>query len=130
MDTRDMDNEADSWVKWIIEEVCGLNNSSELTMRILENHLEEMLAKLEGMKRIRIRNHPDNADAYKASFAMAYQILALFLLETGFFVPEVVKEEVLYSTTWEYDRRWWGSDPDEERKEFLRKWEELPIFPL
>jgi len=116
-----MDNEADSWVKWIIEEVCGLDDSSELTMRILESHLEEMLVKLEDMRRSRIRILPDKADAYNASFAMAYQILALFLLEVGAFVPEVVKEEVLYSTTLEYDRRWWGSDPDEERKEFLRK---------
>ncbi len=90
-------------------------------MRILESHLEELLVKLEDMRRIRIRNHPDNVDAYKASFAMAYQILALFLLEVGAYVPEVVKEEVLYSTIWEYDKRWWGTKVDEERKEFLRK---------
>jgi len=106
-----MDDEGGTWVNWIIEEVCGLNSSSKLTMRILETHLEEMLLELDELKE-RI-NRID--DSY-ATIALGYQVLALFLLETGSYVPGIVKEEVLYSTTWEYDRRW-GID----RKEFLRK---------
>ncbi len=116
-----MDDDGGDWVEWIIEEMCGLDDSSELTMKILESHLEEILTELEELRRARIRNHPDKVDAYKASFALGYQVLALFLLEVGAYVPEVVKEEVLYSTTWEYDKRWWGTKVDEERKEFLRK---------
>ncbi len=108
-----MDNEGSTWTEWVIVEKCGLNNSSKLTMRILESHLEEMLLELDELK-----EGTDKADDGYASITIGYQVLALFLLETGSFVPEVVKEEVLYSTTWEYDRRWWGSDPDEERKEF------------
>jgi len=111
-----MDNEGSTWKEWVIVEKCGLNNSSKLTMRILESHLEEILFELDHLK-----EGTNRADDGYASITIGYQVLALFLLETGSFVPEVVKEEVLFSTTLEYDKRWWGSDPDEERKEFLRK---------
>ncbi len=37
------------------------------------------------------------------------------------FVPDIVREEILYSTTWEYDKRWWGPDLSKLRKEFLKK---------
>lgn len=122
LDTRDMDDEGEAWEKWIIEEACGLDNSSELTMRILESHLEEILIYLEDLRRIRIRDYPDKADAYDASFALGYQVVALFLLEIGSYVPDKVKQEVLRSTTWEFDKRWWqSSDSNESRKEFLKK---------
>ncbi len=112
-----MDDEGGDWVEYIIKEVCGLDRSSDLTMKILEDHLEDILIKLgewkEGIKK---------SDDEYARIALGYQVLALFLLETGSFVPEVVKEEVLYSTTWEYEKRWWGSwGPDSFRKEFLNK---------
>lgn len=112
-----MDNEGSYWVRWIINEVCGLTHSSKLTMRILESHLAEILSDLGEM-----RERTDKADDRYATIAIGYQVLALFLLETGAYVPEVVKEEVLFSTTWEYDQRWWGrSDFIESRKKFLNK---------
>lgn len=106
-----MDNEGSTWKKWLILEKCGLNNSSKLTMKILESHLEEILIELDELK-----EGTNRADDGYASITIGYQVLALFLLEVGAYVPEVVKEEMLYSTTCEYDRRWWGSDPDDERK--------------
>ncbi len=112
-----MDDEGESWEKWIIKEVCGLGDSSQLTMKILESHLEEMLLELDEM-----RERTDRTDDGYATIAIGYQVLALFLLETGSFVPEVVKEEVLFSTTWEYDKHWWGGgDPDSYRMEFLNQ---------
>lgn len=47
--------------------------------------------------------------------------MALILLEMESFVPDIVREEILYSTTWEYDKRWWGPDLSKLRKEFLKK---------
>ena len=41
---------------------------------------------------------------------------------TGSYVPEIVKEEVLYSTKWEYEKCWgWGSGSAESRRELLNK---------
>ncbi|KKL65217.1 hypothetical protein LCGC14_2157190 [marine sediment metagenome] len=85
-------------------------------MKILESHLEEILLELDELK-----EGIEREDNSYSRIALGYQVLALYLLETGSFVPEVVKEEVLYSTTLEYDKRWWGSNPDDERKEFLDK---------
>ena len=95
-----MDDEGGDWVNWIIYEICDLNNKSELTMKILESHLEEILLELDELK-----EGIEREDNSYSRIALGYQVLALYLLETGSFVPEVVKEEVLYSTTWEYNKR-------------------------
>ena len=118
-----MDDEGETWVKWIVEDVCGLSHSSQLTMKILENHLKEILVDLADLHRIKVKRDPDRTEDFDASFALGYQVLALFLLENGAFVPDKVKQEVLKSTTnWEYEKRWWGSwGPDSFRKEFLNK---------
>ncbi|KKK98818.1 hypothetical protein LCGC14_2638940, partial [marine sediment metagenome] len=101
-----MDDDGGSWVNWIIEEKCGLDRASDLTMKILEDHLEEILVDLADSYRFQIKRDPDRAEGYYASYALGYQVLALFLLENGAYVPDVVKEKVLDSTTLEYDKRW------------------------
>ena len=110
-----MDNEGSYWVHWL-EEECGVDTYSQLTMKILEDSLEDLLFELG-----RLKEGINRADDGYATITIGYQILALFLLEAGAYVPEVVKEEVLFSTTMEYDKRWWGSDPDDERMEFMDK---------
>jgi hypothetical protein len=53
---------------------------------------------------------------------VGYQILALIILETGAFLPEKVKQEVLRSTTWKNDRQWgWSPDLLIPRKHFLKE---------
>ncbi|MFW9988469.1 MAG: hypothetical protein ACFFC3_07425 [Candidatus Odinarchaeota archaeon] len=108
MDTRDIDDEGEYWEKWIIYEVCGLDmgknraNPNILTIKILESHLEEILYDLEKLKKdITIK------DAEYVTITVGYQILALLILETGSFLPDVVKQEVLKSTIREYDYKQW-----------------------
>ncbi|KKK77972.1 hypothetical protein LCGC14_2848240, partial [marine sediment metagenome] len=45
LDTRDMDNEGSYWVHWL-EEECGVDTYSQLTMKILEDRLEDLLLEL------------------------------------------------------------------------------------
>ncbi|KKM84980.1 hypothetical protein LCGC14_1293730 [marine sediment metagenome] len=112
-----MDNEGSTWENWVMYETCGVNNSSELTMKVLENHIEKILLELDWLK-----EGIDREDNSYATFAIGYQVLALYLLEAGAYVPEVVKGEVLFSTTFEYDKRWrGGGDPDSYRIEFLNQ---------
>jgi len=127
LDTREIDDEGEYWERWIIKEKCGLDldmyrsNPKVLTMRILESHLEEILHDIKNLKK-----GMTNPEAEYATIAVGYQILALLILETGSFLPDIVRQEVLKSTIWEYDyKQWrWGSNTIESRKTFLEKFRE------
>ncbi len=94
------------------------SNPKVLTMRILESHLEEILHDIKNLKK-----GMTNPEAEYATIAVGYQILALLILETGSFLPDIVGQEVLKSTTWEYDyNQWkWSSDLIKSRKPFLKQ---------
>ena len=142
LDSRELD-EGDpplslKWEHWIIEK-CGLDSeeygwgNQALTSRILEDHLYEIIHEIEYLKTTvddaPIIGHDifgvpiygeriysmDQAD-------LAYQILALLILETGAFLPVKVKEEVLNSTKWKNDKVWgWHPDSISARRLFLRQ---------
>ncbi len=59
---------------------------------------------------------------------MGYQILGVIILQAGGFLPKIVENAILYSTTWEYDRRReWSEAFVEERKENLERFRNAVI---
>jgi hypothetical protein len=120
------------WEKWIVDEICGINfddyfmGKKSLTMRTLEDHIEDIIERLEKMKaNINKSDDPFFYGDYVTDIrdaAIGYQILALLVLETGAFLPEKVKEEVLKSTTWEFDKEWkWAPNAINIRKFYLNE---------
>jgi hypothetical protein len=115
--------------------MCGLDpdNYYVLTMQILESHLDEILKRLDYLeatinnKELAYRGTGmfgervyDEYCTSEIQLEIAYQILALLILETGSYMPNKVREEVLRITEWENDKKW-GWDPAiiKNRKEFL-----------
>lgn len=131
MHIRTLDENRD-WESWIVEDICGddwkeyLSRGVPLTMKRLEKHTDEIIEKIEIMKR-NVNNPPKygnkilNIDDAHAGF----QILAVLIIETGAFLPEIVKANVLESTTWEFDKRWeWDPNALNIRKFYLNDFRE------
>ncbi len=95
MNIVDLDEDRE-WFMWIIEEVCGMDYDDYLldkftfTREMLELYLDKII------KGIRLYSNAD----------LGYQMLAILILQTGATLPDIVKREVLKSTTWEYDKKW------------------------
>ncbi len=93
MDIRDRD-EDDEWFQFIIEEKCGFDfdeyllNIKSFTREDLEPYLDIII----------------NAIVEYENAYLGFQILALLILETGAILPKEVKESVLWSTNWEFDK--------------------------
>ena len=138
MTSRLLDYQENKWEDRIIE-MCELDvddyymDKSILTMQILESHLDKILERLDYLKST-INN---KEIAYRGTgmfgepvydehlsgiepLEVAYQILALLILETGSYMPDKVRNEVLRIAEWNYDKKW-GWDPTfvEGRKEYL-----------
>ncbi len=131
MDIRVLDND-NQWERWIVEEFCDLDYEDYymdkiiLTQKALEQNLDEIIRRIE-----KIKSQFDDPPLYSVHITcleaidIAYQILALLLLETGSYVPEVVKEKVLKSTEWEFDKQWdWDENALKIRKFYLNEFRE------
>jgi len=126
MNIKDLDK-LDEWEKWIIKDVCRIShdeyvtNKNIFTQKILENHLNEIIYRLEDMR----ENLDDRSKFGEFVFCeeaidVAFQILAILILETGSFLPKKVKKEVLKSTAWEYDKNWgWNTESINLRRVYL-----------
>jgi len=93
MDIKDRD-EDNEWFRFIIEEKCGFDFDDYLM-----NKLAFKREDLEPYLDIIIENIAGYENAY-----LGFQILALLILETGAILPKEVKESVLWSTNWEFDK--------------------------
>lgn len=142
MSTRILDRGDFTWEGWMVE-ICGLDydeyiaHPEILTIKVLEDHLYEIIERLEELKKT--VDHPPyfgkgmfgepiyGERLYSLDYAhLVYQILALLILETGSFLPDKVKEEVLKSTTWEFDKRWgWSPDIINDRKFYLKQFRKI-----
>lgn len=134
MSSRDLDNGDESWEE-IFVGICGLSyfeysfHPSLLTSRILEDHLEEIIERLDYLKAT-IANkelayrgkgffgddiYGDHCTS-EVQTEIAYQILAILILETGSYLPDKIRDEVLHIIEWENDKKWgW----DSYRKRYL-----------
>lgn len=128
MDIRSLDK-SQEWEKWIIEEICNLDfeeylmNKNILTQKKLEDYLDEVIRRILEI-RLQIENPPFYEERIfkEDTKYIAFQILAILILETGSYLPEIVKQNVLKSTTWEFDkRRGWDSNALEIRKFYLNE---------
>lgn len=131
IDIRILDND-NQWERWIVEEFCELDyedyywDKTILTQKMMEQNLDEIVRHIEKIKS-QFENPPIYGDRITSLEAIdiAYQILALLLLETGSYVPEVVKEKVLKSTEWEFDKQWdWDENALKIRKFYLNEFRE------
>ena len=131
MDIRVLDDD-NQWERWIVEGFCDLDyedyyiDKTLLTQKALEQNLDEIIRRIE-----KIKSQFDDPPLYSVhitsldAILVAYQILALLLLETGSYVPEIVKEKVLKSTEWERDKQWdWDENALKIRKFYLNEFRE------
>jgi hypothetical protein len=125
-----------NWERFFIS-CCGLDfkqywyNEEILTREILEYHLDNIVDKIIGfidyVYRPELRPRlPSHGDGYWVlsmdDILIGFQILGVIILQTGAYLPDIVRRGILYSTLWEYDkRREWSESFEEERKENLRK---------
>ncbi|TFG21359.1 MAG: hypothetical protein EU529_13610 [Promethearchaeota archaeon] len=114
-DIRLLDDEHDKeWTRFIFN-ACDLEyhqlRENKITREILEKNLDQIVNKI-----FNCNDEYNNVDA----ILIGFQILGIFILKTGAFLPEIVKNAILFSTTWEYDKmRGWSRLLEEERKENL-----------
>lgn len=123
------------WERWIIEGFCDLEYDNYiidkriLTQKMLEQNLDEIIRWIEKVKS-QFHDPPEYALWISSLEAIdiAYQILALLLLETGSYIPEVVKEKVLKTTEWEWDKQWdWDENALKIRKFYINEFREKVI---
>lgn len=138
MSSRDLDNGDEPWEQMYVEE-CGLSyieysfHPHLLTMEILDGHIDEIIKRLEYL-RATIANKElayrgkgffgddiyDEHCTHEIQIEIAYQILAIIILETGVYLPDKVRDEVLRIIGWENDKKWgWDSRIIEYRKRYL-----------
>ena len=117
----------DFWETLLIEYVFGIpydeygSNTGLLTKVIVERNLEKAINFLEN-----IRNGnkilPKGYYIYDKEFvSVGYHILGLLILQTGALLPDRVRDEILRTTTWEYDKRYGWSSHDMKLRQFYLK---------
>ena len=121
------DNQDKFWVKLIFKH-CDMEHPwGELTKDILNKHIDEIVYDIfDELQYDTSLNFPlfTSLD----SIMIGFQVLGVYILETGARLPDVVKHSILFSTEWDYDKwRDWSSLYEEERKENLRKFREAII---
>ena len=126
-----MDN---AWERFILK-ICGIDyygeyrcNKNILTREILEAYLDEIVDRI-----ILFEDYVDNDilrprnpkyDGWwvisEDDIYIGYQILGILILQTGPFLPKLVEDSILYSTTWEHDKqRMWVKSAEDIRKKNL-----------
>jgi len=134
VDIRILDDKRDrQWQKFFIR-ACGLcyedyvHNEALLTREILESHLSSFINQMIAFG-ASFFDSPEKLSSNDSEVLIlslddiyiGFQILGLLILETGAKLPFLVKDSVLYSTTWEYDKhRGWSEYYEEERKKNLK----------
>lgn len=129
------------WEKFLIRS-CGLDfeyywhHEEVLTRDILNSNIDDLVDKILSFEdfvvnpKIRPRN-----PRFDGSWVLSdddihkgFQILGILILQTGGYMPRIVKDSILYSTTWEYDKsRGWAEAFIEERKQNLSKFRNAVI---
>lgn len=131
-DIRLLDDKYDKEWTILIFSVCGLDyealREERLTREILEPHLGKIIEEIFNSMAENIENDSINYSGdfkYVDGILIGFQILGIFILKTGAYLPDIVKHAILFSTTWEYDRmRGWSKHFEEDRKENLKKFRE------
>ncbi len=131
--TRSLEDEGEGKFEEIFVNICGLDfwkyrqEPSLLSKFILESHLDEIINYIEYHKHQQLKRYQTSNDKLKIRegidllYALAYQILAILILETGSILPDKVKNEVLRATIWDFDKRWgFSSAYIEPRKNYLK----------
>jgi len=121
------------WERWIVEGVCKLDfkeyritGGKNLTSLILNQNLDEIISNIEYVKENIGKPAPYGVlvDGIDDIFILS-QILAYLILKTGSRLPESVKQDVLETTTIEFDKRWgWAPTVMKIRKIFLNEFRE------
>lgn len=120
------------WESFIVEYVCSINfenyrfDPTVFTSKILNKNMDKIVDEINAMK-----NHLKdpvifgNRRYYLRDIeyiSVGYQMLGQLILETGATLPESLKEKILETTSWEYDKRWgWDSNRVEIRKFYLNE---------
>lgn len=142
MSTRLLDVGDIKWEEWILD-FCGIDyfeykiNYQLLDVSILEPKLEKIVEKIEELKENigkpeisgkGLFNDVVYTDGIHSldQVDIGYQILGLLILETGSFMLNKIKKEILNSTTWENDKKWnWSPDYIIGRKNFLKNFRRI-----
>ncbi len=123
---RYLDSPDHSWERFLVE-LCGLDfdkywrNREILTKEALERHLGDILFDLRSVENSILNKERSflNVDTWD-DLVIGYQILGILILQTGSYLPDHVRDIILSSTTWEFDRRReWSKDLEEDRKFYL-----------
>ena len=124
-DIRLLDDKYDNtWTRLFIE-ICGLDfekyyyQNDILTLEILEPHLDEIIEEIHNISKM----------SSKDSILVGYQILGVLILQSGTRMPDVVRNSIMSSTKWEYDKsRGWAKPCEKERKENLERFRNAIIL--
>jgi len=142
-DIRYLDSLRDrNWERYFIG-FCNLDfhqychNEEILTQDILECHLDELVDRIIGfidyVYRPKLRPRlPSHGEGYWVlsmdDILIGLQILGVLILQTGAYLPDIVRRGILYSTLWEYDRkRAWSEPFEDKRKENLARFQDAII---
>ncbi len=124
MSPRWLDDGDETWERWFAK-MCDVDlDVSPLTMFALESHLDAIIERLEYLrstitnKELAYRGKGlfgegiyDEFCTSETQLEIAYQILAILILETGSYLPDKVRDEVLKIIDWDNDKKW-GWDPE------------------
>ena len=130
-----------NWERFFIKS-CGIDfeqywhHKEVLTRDILESKIDDIVDKILSFEdfvsnpKLRPRNPLYNGFwvISNEDILLGFQILGIIILQTESYMPRIVKDSILYSTTWEYDKRKeWAEAFIDERKENLKKFREAVI---
>jgi len=119
---RYLDSPEHLWEKFLLE-LCGIDfdkywrNREILTREILEDRLEHILCKLKSIEDSISCKEKNclNIDTWD-DLVVGFQILGILILQTGSCLPVPVRDIILHSTTWEFDkRRGWSKNLEKDR---------------
>jgi hypothetical protein len=108
------------WERLIVEYICNLNFDEYFIKNELlsKKHLEKNIDRI-----LKYFGELREKSIFSLNYiALGYQILAYLILKTGSSLPSTVKEEVLISTTSEFDKIWnWSNSSLKIREIFLKE---------
>ena len=117
----------DFWESLLIEYVFGIpydeygSNIELLTREVIEKNLEEAVNYLEDIRNDNIILPKGYYIHDKEFVSVGYHILGLLILQTGALLPDRVRDEILRTTAWEYDKRYGWNSHDMKLRQFYLK---------
>lgn len=117
-------DDCDFWESLLIEKIFGISYDKYcndlLTPSLLQEKTADAMDFLDDIKSGSIKLPEEYHLKDKEYISIGYQILALLIIQKGAHLPEKLRDEVLRTTTWEYDSRWgWSSKNEKIRKFYL-----------